>query len=669
MLTEMQQLNLFDDDPDKAKAECKRLPFPEQNTKLLIAFRRAQSFASKLHRWCWFLDPQDEVDRKDQAARRRTAIKEIAEADKHDWLDDDAHAKAKARHTQLGDAKDEPESHPEIVNALKNELDTLIKKLPCWLETIANRVYHSRSGRLIWRNHPDKPDCHLLDFSLLSKDERKLLTKEEKWLAGQRGLSIERIEQLEELRKRCQSLNQMLRRNIGSKPLASRDDSIPDPCPTILAKLDDIKEQRRNQTAHMILAQALGLTLSIPTEPKDDAEHKMREAKDCHGEYVKADTKGRPAKKPEDWRGVVDFIVIEDLSRYLTSQGRAPRENSRLMKWCHRAVRDKLKQMCEPFGLPLVETPAAYSSRFCSRTGVAGFRAVELSGDPLTESKWRWRVRLPKEGKTETDDQIKRREQWELLFKQVQEANKERDGKSKGQELRTLLVPDAGGSIFIPISRLNEAYARPAKDSANPKLRRPIIEFQPVKLEENQRKQPHLVHADVNAAVNLGLRAVADPQIWSVHSRLRSERKFGDPQKPKPKKVRGKGKAPQPDQPDAEAIKPDTFWVSEKEKRKYGEQTDEKRIEIRLLDAEKANLKASDSRHPNFFADFADLCETHWGVAILEGLPPGTSKPIHLVSSKALWGCVKDQAWKRCMTINAARLKAWDIEPPKEWKL
>ena len=80
----------------KAEAECKRLTFPEQNAKLLIALRRAQSFASKLHRWCWFLDPQDEVDRKDQAARRRTAIKEIAEADKHDWLDKDAHDKAKA---------------------------------------------------------------------------------------------------------------------------------------------------------------------------------------------------------------------------------------------------------------------------------------------------------------------------------------------------------------------------------------------------------------------------------------------------------------------------------------------------------------------------------------------------------------------------------------------
>jgi len=667
LLTEMQQPSLLDDDPSKAEEECERLTFPEQNTKLLIAFGRAQSFASKLHRWCWFLDPQDDVDRKDQAARRRTAIKEIAEADKHEWLDEQAHTKAKARHTQLADSKDEPESHPEIVKALKEELDALVKKLPQWLETIANRVYHSRSGRLIWRDHPDKPDCHLLDFSLLTKDERKVLTTEEKRLAGQRGLSIERIEQLEKLRKRCQSLNQILRRPVGCKPPMSRDDSIPDPCPTILAKLDDIKEQRRNQTAHMILGQALGLTLAKPSEPKDNAEAELREAKDIHGEYVKADAKGQPLspEKGNVWRGIVDFIVIEDLSRYRTSQGRAPRENSRLMKWCHRAIRDKLKQMCEPFGLPLVETPAAYSSRFCSRTGVAGFRAVELSGNPLEESKWRWRIRKPEEGKAEAKEQITRREQWELLFQQVQAANKGRDGRTKGQQLRTLLVPDAGGSIFVPISKLNTAYTRPAKNPDDPKHHRPIVEFEPVALEESQTKQPRLIHADINAAVNLGLRTVADPRLWSVHSRLRSEREFGNPQKPKAKK----SKTSAPEQSTGEAIKPDKFWVSEKEKRKYGEQTAEKRIEIKLLDAGKANLKASDSRHPNFFNDVADLKTwIHGGAATLEGLPDGCPTPAHLVSGKALWGYVKELSWKRCMAINAARLLAWKIEPPKEWE-
>jgi transposase len=58
--------------------------------------------------------------------------------------------------------------------------------------------------------------------------------------------------------------------------------------------------------------------------------------------------------------------VLENLDRYLANQGRSRGENSRLMKWCHRQILGKLKQLCEPYGLRVLETPAAYSSRFCS---------------------------------------------------------------------------------------------------------------------------------------------------------------------------------------------------------------------------------------------------------------------------------------------------------------
>ncbi len=458
-----------------------------------------------------------------------------------------------------------------------------------------------------------------------------------------------------------------------------------------MAKLDDIKEQRRNQTAHMILAEALGLRLEEKAKPKDDVEHAMREAKDSHGEYVKIDDKGHPveAEKGNKWRGIVDFIVIEDLSRYRTTQGRAPRENSRLMKWCHRAIRDKLKDangsgMCELFGIPLVETPAAYSSRFCSRTGVAGFRATELSLQSLSESKWKWKVRKPGDETKETPEQKKKREekskQWELVFEQVRKSNENRDGKSKGQKFHTLLVPEAGGSIFVPMANLDATYKRPAKDAANPKQQRPVIQFCGVTLEENQMKQARLIHSDVNAAVNLALRAVADARVWSIHSRLRSEREFGSPPKPKTKKEKRKKQPAKPSEATPVESKPDRFWVSEKEKRKYpppkeeqkksdvpSDKTDREGIEIKLEDA-KAELKASDSRHPNFFADFANLNGTHWGAATLHDSPPDCPKPKHLVSGKALWGYVKDQSWKRCEAINLARLEAWGIEPPKEWK-
>jgi hypothetical protein len=686
LLTDLQQLDLLDEDCRNAATLQKRLMFPDQNAKLLVALRRAQSFAGRLHRWCWFLSPKEE--RKDQAQRQRTAIKEIAETDPHAWLPSSTHEAAKKIYEQIKDKKEAvmPNLDPRIAGTMTEQLGLLMKNLPGWLEIVANRVYHSRRGRFVWRKHPDKTDCHLLCFEEWNQEERKKLTKDELMLAGQRGLSIERIEQMEELRKRCQSLNQMVRRSVGEPPLKSRDDSIPDPCPAILAKLDNIKEQRRNQTAHMILVEALGLRLCEPVGLTTTAERELAEAKDQHGEYEKADARGRAISpdKPNNWRGVVDFIVIEDLSRYRTTQGRAPRENSRLMKWCHRAIRDKLKEMCQPFGIPLIETPAAYSSRFCSRSGVAGFRATELSPSMLNESKWRWRVKKREDGKEETKEQCERREQWEAVFAELRSINEGRDGKTKGQEYRTLLVPDAGGSVFIPIAALDEDYQRPAKDSTKPKLARPIVQYLPVNLEMDQIKTPRLIHADINAAVNLGLRAVADPKIWSIHSRLRSEREVGSPIAAKTKKTKQGKKGTQPvEEPIStpiEEIKPDKFFA--KEKRKHGSRAESKGIEIVILSvgraivrstnandekekrrwleqAQKKTPKASDSRHPNFFADTANSFRTHWGAARLRPLLDGDTHPIHLVSGKALWGFVKGQEWKRSSAINCARIAVW----------
>lgn len=686
LLADLQQLDLLDEDCRDADTLKKRLMFPDQNTKLLDALRRAQSFAGRLHRWCWFLNPKEE--RKDHAQHQRTAIKEIAETCPHPWLSANTHEAAKKIYAQVKDKNETvmPTPDPRIAGTLAEHLNSLMKNLPGWLEIIANRVYRSRRGRFVWSKHPDKADCHLLGFEEWNKDERKKLTKDERMLAGQRGLSIERIEQMEELRKRCQSLNQMARRGVGEPPLKSRDDSIPDPCPAIIAKLDNIKEQRRNQTAHMILVEALGLRLREPVELKTTAERELAEAKDLHGEYEKADVKGRPisSNKPEDWRGVVDFIVIEDLSRYRTTQGRAPRENSRLMKWCHRAIRDKLKEMCQPFGIPLIETPAAYSSRFCSRSGVAGFRATELSPSMLNESKWRWRVKKREDDKEETKEQGERRQRWEAVFAELRSINEGRDGITKGQEYRTLLVPDAGGSVFIPMAALKEHYQRPAKDSTKPKLTRPIVQYLPVNLEMDQIKMPRLIHADINAAVNLGLRAVADPKVWSIHSRLRSEREAGSPVAAKNKKTkRGKkGLTPVEEQISVplEEIKPDRFFA--KEKRKHGNRAEAKGVEIVILSvgraigkskkaddeqgkrhwleiAQKKTPKASDSRHPNFFADTANFFRAHWGAAKLQPLLDGDTHPTHLVSEKALWGFVKGQEWKRITAINSARFADW----------
>ena len=60
----------------------------------------------------------------------------------------------------------------------------------------------------------------------------------------------ERVEQIEELRKRFQSLNQTFRRDIGGKPPIRRDDRVPDPCPELLDKLDKIGPEGVGRELH-----------------------------------------------------------------------------------------------------------------------------------------------------------------------------------------------------------------------------------------------------------------------------------------------------------------------------------------------------------------------------------------------------------------------------------
>lgn len=573
------------------------LSFPEQNDKLLVAMRRYQSRAARLHRWCWFLKADDK--------QQQTARDEIRDCDDPRLVTPELKT--------LSDKQD-PRARVELESQLRRRMELA----PGFLVRIANRILPLRGRSWHWEKHPAAAEGNLLHRLTqhgpsLDSEDRPV------WLRGQRGLSMERIEQIEELRKRFQSLNQTLRREVGGKPPIRRDESVPDPCPDLLDKLDNLKKQRVNQTAHMILAEALGLRLAPPPADKKT----LRQQRDQHGVYLKIlDKDGR-------WIAPVDFIVIEDLSRYRASQGRAPRENSRLMKWCHRAIRDKLKQLCEVFGLPVLETPAAYSSRFCSRSGVPGFRAAEVTAGFTKQGQWAWLA-----GKK--DDQGNPKEEAQRLLdldRQLMAAQMdlERDWKERKRPRacpkRTLLVPMSGGAVFVPVTDKSDGA-----DLA-----------------------PAISQADINAAINLALRAIADPRLWAIHPRLRSQREGGD----KPAKGR-KGKT----KPDAATPMQETRLLT-REKRKYGEAGKPLAIQ------RSADAKPDDTRQPNFFADLAGLksiAETlakknreltwltkDWTSAEISGasdVPP-------LVHGKSFWGCVKAAQWERIRSINEARLAEW----------
>jgi len=283
-----------------------------------------------------------------------------------------------------------------------------------------------------------------------------------RWICGQRGLSFSRLEQLENLRHCFQSINRILMDAPGSKRKTAKElrgISIPDCCPDILMRLDELKEQRVNQTANMILAQALGLK----HKEHDTGARNYREENNIHGEYEQI-----PGLSP------AKFIVIENLSRYRFSQGRSKFENSRLMKWSHRAIRDKLKMLCEVYGITVVEVNASYSSKF-SPEGIPGFRAEELPWQDIRKSFF-----YQKNLKENTLKEKELKQELELLI-----AEAEKKGK-------TLLMPKQGGPIFIP--------------------------FQP------EGNDNHFAQADVNASYNLGLRAVAHLKVQEIHHKLSIEK-------------------------------------------------------------------------------------------------------------------------------------------------
>ncbi len=514
--------------------------FPELNDQLLFALRRAQGRLARLQSWsCLAADEK----------RRASIAEEIRE------IEEDP----------LGLKALEAKQAWELIAAkLIVELEKDRGTIQRELLRIADRIQPLRGRRWEWVMRDDGSHCYFMRQTHRDSDPRPKL------LAGQRGLSMERIEQLETLRQRCQSLNRALMQTPGQPAklgYSKRGMELPDPCPELLDRLEKLKEQRVNQTAHLILAEALGVRLRKHTQ--DDL---TRERHDIHGEY-------------EKFRAPVDFLVLENLDRYLASQGRSRSENSRLMKWSHRAILGKLKQLCEPYGLRVLETPAAYSSRFCSLTGIAGFRAVELTPDNAKEFRWKKhldRLADPERAKKLSREEREESQRVKTLFGMLEKLNRELLKEDSARpKWRTLLAPVAGGPIFVPMR-------------GNP--------FQ----------------ADINAAINLGLRAVAAPENHEIHLRLRSRRdgeKFY---------VR------------AENLREKARWKTEKH-------------EIKAVDGQSLAGLLNDS-YPNFFADIG-------AVANFERAEISGNKGFS--SGRGLWGAIKQNDWQRVDEINCARIQKW----------
>ncbi len=438
-------------------ANGRALSFPELNDRLLFSLRSAQSRLARLQSWSCVAHADV------PPARREGILRDISEA-----KDDPLGLKPLATAGNL----------EAIASTLREVILQERTSISAQLVRVADRILPLRGRRWEWVARPESPSNHMLRATAPDTDPRRKL------VAGQRGLSLARVEQLESLRQRCQSLNRALMQVPGTPSKLgrrSRGVELPDPCPDLLDRLDALKEQRVNQTAHLILAQALGVRLRI-----HQVSGPQRTRSDSHGEYERI-----PGREP------VDFLVLENLDRYLASQGRSRSENSRLMKWCHRAILLKLKQLCEPYGLRVLETPAAYSSKFSSRDGTAGFRAVEVTPDDLGSHRWRKHSeRLADPGASLSRDEREESTRLMAFAERLKALNqdliaRQEAARSSNQPFRpkwrTLLAPQQLGPIFVP------AVGKP-------------------------------LQADINAAINIALRAIASPDVDDIHLRIRAAR-------------------------------------------------------------------------------------------------------------------------------------------------
>ena len=273
------------------------------------------------------------------------------------------------------------------------------------------------------------------------------------------GLSLIRLATLTEFRRKVQ-VGFFTRFTPKGRQMKMDKNGLPtDEALTTLEKfgqsaldaLEHLREQRVKQLASRIAEAALGIgRMRRPKKGKDLKRPEVRVDKPCHA------------------------IVIENLTHYRPEETRTRRENRQLMTWSSSKVKKYLAEACQLHGLHLREVSAGYTSRQDSRTGAPGIRCQdapikEFMGSPF------WRKQVTQAERKQSEGKGDSRERFlcklNAMWKDKAVADWEKAGVAR--------VPLRGGEIFVSASR----------DSQGAKS----------------------LQADLNAAANIGLRALTDP--------------------------------------------------------------------------------------------------------------------------------------------------------------
>lgn len=482
---------------------------------------------------------------------------------------------------------------------------------------VARFVWPLQDKRWKWNNCTVTKDGKI-EQAFLERDDNS--SEPKRFIHGMRGLNMKRISLMQNFRQCCQSLAKLERRfyseeNHGLEPSPVQPgDRVHEPAQAFLYKRNELREQRVNQTAHMILAEALGLELMNPAEVMIDGKSKweLKSERDLHGRYKQ--------KKRR-----VAAIVMEDLSRYRTSQDRSRYENSQLMEWSHRAIIGKLQDMAQVFGIQIITVDARFSSRFCSRTGVPGIRCAQVAKGFDNEYPW-------KKWKEEKDAKQKPTERAEIILLAAEKLN------LCDNSTATLILPMDGGPAFFPVVSHNIGNEG---------------------LQEN---------ADINAAINIGLRSVTHPDRLDVFPVLRAEAKADG--KLEIKNRRGslsEAYASKAENRTVQLVKPPQ--KNKIEEKDTANEEDDSGGDEELESGKFPYLYAAVRVGNKLSMTIRDECRYQLPMRF-DGYAVSSNDvmSVSAATGKDYWSRVKDECWKRIKHINADRLQKMNINPPDQWK-
>ncbi len=233
-----------------------------------------------------------------------------------------------------------------------------------------------------------------------------------------------------------------------------------------LDTLQKLREQRVKQLASRIVEAALGIgRVRLPETGKSPRRPRTQVDRPCH------------------------VVVMESLTHYRPDEMRTRREKRQLMEWCSAMVRDYLKDACQLNGLLLREVSAKYTSHQCSRTGLPRLRCADVKVKQFLESPW-WRKKI-----NAAQKQLERKRGNSKDRFLVELHDRLEQLRAAGRALPTTVrAPLEGGDLFVaapPWEVIRRTEARPRHSFGK-----------------------RAIQADLNAAANIGLRALLDPD-WT----------------------------------------------------------------------------------------------------------------------------------------------------------